>query len=504
MSNPNPPADRRPARIVGAGLGILALLLYGGWLAANFSPFAGGADSSGYLNSARLLAAGRLTAEARVPAELASAPSLPPQLFQPHGFIPAVEPGRLAPTYAVGLPLQLALASLVVGPALAPTVVGVLGALAALALLYAVARELGLDAGFAAAGAATLAAFPVFLFMSIQPLSDTPATAWCLAAVFAALRAARGGGGWAVLCGGAIGMAVLVRATNALVLPAIIALLGFDVRRLSLAVLGGLPAAVWLGCYNHALYGSALQSGYLNLGEAFDARYGAPTIVHVAKWIALMMPAALLALPFVALAGRARPARIGIALALWFGAFAGFYAFYEFTREVWWGLRFLLPGLPALILGALLGLETLAKSPRWRGTLAAGLAVWAVGLGWFWTQHHHLLLTRSYEQAYADAADAARREFPRDALVLAGLHSGSLFHSTDLAILRWEFVRPEEWPRLRALAAQAGRPVGAVIFEMEKAEALEQRCTGPWRQLAQVRNIGLWLLDEPREPAPTR
>ncbi|MBL9189234.1 MAG: glycosyltransferase family 39 protein [Opitutaceae bacterium] len=504
MSNPNPPAARPRARAVWFGLGGFALVLYGAFLAWHFSPFAGGSDSSGYLNSARLLASGRLTAEARVPVEFRDQADLPGALFQPLGFIAAAETGRLAPTYAVGLPLHLALAGQIVGPTLAPTAVGLLAALASLALLYAVARELKLDASLAAAGAAVLAAFPVFIFMSIQPLSDTPATAWCLAAVLAALRAARGGSHWAIACGAAVGVAVLVRATNALVLPTVVVLLGWDARRLALALLGGLPAAAWLGFYNHALYGGVLQSGYVNLGEAFAWRYGAPTLAHIAQWLALMLPAVLLGLPFIAVARRTRPARIGLALALWFGAFAGFYTFYEFTREVWWGLRFLLPGVPALILGGLLGLDAVANSSRARAAFATALALWAAGLGWFWTKENHLLLTRSYEQAYAEAAGAARAQLPKDALVLAHHQSGALFHSTDFAILRWDQIRADQFERCRALARLAGRPICAVLFDVEEKDALQQRCAGPWRQLGRVRNIGLWLLDEPPAAAPAR
>jgi 4-amino-4-deoxy-L-arabinose transferase-like glycosyltransferase len=421
----------------------------------------------------------------------------------PQGFFPFPGNPQLSPTYAVGLPLHLALAGKLLGWERGPVVVGVLGALAAAGLLAAVARELGLAWPLAIAGVVTLAAFPVFLFMSIQPLSDVLATAWCLAAVFAALRSARAPS-WAIACGVAVGLAVLVRATNALVLPTIIVLLGADARRLALAFLGGLPAALWLGYYNHTLYGGALQSGYVNLGEAFAWSYALPTLAHVGKWFALMLPAALLALPFFAIARDARPRRIAIALALWFGGFAAFHVFYEFTREVWWGLRFLLPATPALILGGLIGLEAAGQSPRIRTALAAGLAIWAAGLGWFWTEKKHLLLTRTYEQAYADAAAAARVQFPPGALVLASMQSGALFYYTDFPILRWDFVSPEQWQRFRTLAAQAGRPVCAVLFDAEKPEALEQRCRGTWTQLARLNNLALWRLEAPAAATPAR
>lgn len=495
MSNPNPPAARPLARA--AGFGLAALALYALLLARNFSPYAGGADSSGYLNSARLLASGRLMADLRVPAEFGPPENLLRQQFQPHGFVPFEGNPRLSPTYAVGLPLHLALAGRLFGWAHGPVAVGVAAALAGVVLMYAVARRIGLDPPLAAAGAATLAAYPVFVFMAIQPLSDTLATAWCLAAIAAALRA-EAAPRWAVACGAAVGMAVLVRATNALILPAVVVALGGDFRRLALAALGGLPAALWLGHYNSAVYSSPLQTGYVNIGEAFGWRYGLPTALHFAQWLALMLPAALLALPLVALVRRNRPARLGLVLALWFGAFAGFYAFYEISHEVWWDLRFILPGTPALILGGLLGLEALAPSRLARATLAAGLALWAAGLGWFWIQRHHLLLTQTYERAYADASLAAREKFPRDALVIAGMHSGAIYYYTDFAVLRWEFVQAHEFDRFRDLAQKAGRPICAVLFDVEEKEALRERCRGEWTRLATLNNIALWRLEWPK------
>ena len=98
------------------------------------------------------------------------------------------------------------------------------------------------------------------------------ATTWCLAAMWAALRARRDRR-WAAACGVAFGIAVLIRPTNAVLLPALVVLLGFDWRRLGLAVVGGLPCVAWLAVYNHSLYGGALRSGYFNWSEFFALRY---------------------------------------------------------------------------------------------------------------------------------------------------------------------------------------------------------------------------------------
>ena len=511
MSNPNPPAPfgRAPRLLV--LLGILGLVGYGVFLARNFSGVAAGADSSGYLNSARLLAAGRLKADLRAPPEFGPEMQLQRTQFQPHGFIPFDKIPGLSPTYAVGLPLHLALAGKLFGWMAAPAVVGVMGALAALILCYGVARECGVGTWLAAAGAVMLAAYPVFIFISIQPLSDTLATTWCLAAVYAALRARRHRA-WAVACGAAVAVAVLVRVTNVLLLPALLVLLGWDVRRWLLATLGGLPGALWLGYYNHSIYGNALQTGYVDVSQAFGLVHGWPTILHFALWLALMLPAVLLVLPLAAVARLTGRRQILVALALWFGSITTLYVFYEISHEVWWDLRFILPATPALIVAALLGIEALAErktedsARRLHAIAAVVLVLWGSGLGWHWTRHHHLLLTKTYEQAYRDAVQAARAQFPRDALVVAGLVSGTLYYYTDFPVMRYEFVQPAEFARFREQLASTRRPVCAVLFDVEAKDALQEHCRAEWTRIGGVRNIGLWRLAEqtPAQSAPEK
>jgi hypothetical protein len=505
MSNPNPPAAGPAPRLL-FWIGCIALALYATFLARNSSNVAGGADSSGYLNSARLLAAGQLTTKLRTPPEFGPQENLRRHQFQPHGFAPFPGIRGLSPTYAVGLPLHLALAGKLFGWERAPVFVGVGSAVAAVLLCFALARRLGLDRVLSATSAILLAAYPIFLFTSIQPLSDTLATTWCLAAVFAALRA-REHAAWAVACGAAFAIAVLVRATNALLLPTLIVLLGLNLRHLGLVVLGGLPGALWLGFYNHTLYGGALRSGYVEIAAAFRWDYGAPTLVHFAKWLGLMLPAIVLGLPFAAFARRDPHTRILLALALWFGAFTGLYIFYEVSHEVWWDLRFILPGTPALILGAMLGVDALAQrrpaatARRFRFIVASALSIWSVGLGWFWTTKLHLLLTKTYEQGYADATAAALTHFPTNALVLAAQHSGALYYYTPFFVLRWDLVDTTDFEAFRTRAENAGRPICALLFNMEEREALEQKCPGDWMKLATINNTTLWQLTPSRSNA---
>jgi 4-amino-4-deoxy-L-arabinose transferase-like glycosyltransferase len=468
---------------------------------------AGGSDSSGYFNSARLLANGQLVDTLRLPPELGTSPAtLRPAHFTPSGFMAAADRSHIIPTYPTGLPLHLAVAGKLLGWQWGPLLVVMAAAVGAVGLCYLVARELGLSPWLAAAGAIQLAVFPVFLFTSLQPLSDTLATTWSLAVVWAGLRARRSLP-WAALAGVALAGAVLVRPTNLLLAPALLVLLGLDWRRLALCALGGLPGAVWLLIYNHQLYGNAFSSGYGDIFAAFAVSYGAPTALHFAKWLTLLLPSVALVLPFAALTRPELRGRPLLAFALVFAAITGCYAFYEVSHEVWWCLRFILPAVPALILAGLLGVEALARGPgmRWprafRPVVAGALALWALGSAVFWAPRLVVLMVPYYEQAYAEGALAARERLPKNALVAGLSFSGALYYYTDFAVLRWDQVEPQEFAAYAQRAHEAGRPVCAVLFESEEADAF-RRCPGAWALLAKVRNVGLWQLPAPNRNPP--
>jgi 4-amino-4-deoxy-L-arabinose transferase-like glycosyltransferase len=374
-----------------------------------------------------------------------------------------------------------------------------LAAAAALWLCYLVAREVGLAAPLAVAGAVALAVCPIFLFTSIQALSDTLATTWSLAAFYCGLRS-RQSDRWAVACGAALSVAVLVRMTNVFLTPALVVLLGLNWRRLLRFVVAGLPGAAWLAFYNQHQFGGVLATGYGSVGADFSLSNGMPTLVHFAKWLALLLPGILLVLPVAAVASRATRGRELLACALAFGAIAGFYLFYDISQQVWWCLRYILPVVPFLILAALLGVEALARGPaanwrKFRAVAALVIAGWAVVGSWYWTNALHVLLVQDYEQTYADAARAARERLPSDALVIANNFSGTLYYYTDFPVLRADVVVAEDFARYAAIARKAGRPVCAVLFEFEEQEALRERCPGNWTRLSTFANVGFWRLE---------
>jgi hypothetical protein len=224
--------------------------------------------------------------------------------------------------------------------------------------------------------------------------------------------------------------------------------------------------------------------------------------VHFAYWLAVLLPGAVLLLPWAVLFRRDTRTRAALALAVQFAAITGCYAFYEVSHEVWWCLRFILPAIPALILGALLGVDAIARGPArpwehvFRRAAAAILGLWAVGLSCYWVPNLAVRMMKQYEQVYADAAQEARVRLPRDALVACSAFSGAIYYYTDFAVLRTDQIEAPAFQRYATHAHQAGRPICAVLFASEEAEAF-RRCPGAWTRLAQIRNVGIWQLANP-------
>lgn len=224
---------------------------------------AGGADSSGYLNGARVLASGRASEPIRGFHRLGF-PQRDAPLFTPLGYGPGPRPGTMSPSYPPGLPLHMAAAAFVGGWTRAPFLVSPLAGLTCLLLIFFLGRELGLPRGLAFAGSVLLGFTPVFAFQEVVAMSDVPATAWAIAAVLTAFRARRAPL-WSAFAGAAFAVGVLVRPMNALLLPALLLALPPRPKNWGLFVVGGIPFAALLLLYNDAAFGSALRTGYGSL-----------------------------------------------------------------------------------------------------------------------------------------------------------------------------------------------------------------------------------------------
>jgi len=469
-------------------------IIYALFLIHHVGAQAGGSDSSGYLNNARLLAAGQTATAPRVP------PGIDAALFDSFTFIPLgfrpMPDAMMAPTYPIGLPLMLLSTAKVVGWKLAPPLVMVVSALLAVALMIPLGRAAGLTLGWAAAGALLLATCPLTTFMSVQLMSDIPATTVAVITILGAWRS-RTHPRWALAAGAGFALGVLIRPTNFMLIIPVAVCLGLDGPRWLWLGLGGFPGALGQLIYNSAAYGNPLASGYGDdLGSKFSLGILPLTLAHYVKWLpVLLTPVVLIAL---GLPWFGRRARFTWVLVAWTVPFLAFYAGYWHTHEWWWYLRFLLPAFPAIIIGGLWVLRELwirKLSPRWPRPLIArscGLAAILVILihAAFW--HHRLNAhTIGYgESVYPESSAWAHEHLPADAILLTVQTSGALLYYTDFPLMRWDSLNPEKFSRLTTAAGR--RPIVAVLFPHELPSALAPRLPGRWQEIGAVRHVTFW------------
>lgn len=364
---------------------LLALVTYGILLGLHTGAWAGGSDSSGYLNNARLLRAGQIHESQRALPGLATK-SLPSYTYIPLGFLP-VGGDHMVPTYPIGLSLLMVAVSLFSGWPLAPHVTLWLHAMAGVLLTVALARACGVGRRASAVGALLLAACPLYIFMGTQAMSDVPAVVWCTAAgVFSCWS--RRHAAWALAAGLGVAIAVLVRPSDLLIVIPVALALGLDWRRWLLLGLGGLPGAIFLGLFNRALYGQVFTTGYGAVGGIFQLEYAPPALDNYLRWLPVLLTPALALILGLPWAWRRGWRRTGGMLLAWVVTFLGFYVFYFHTHETWWYLRFILPAFPALIVLMLVVAEKIAaRQPGWSHPLVAtGLALGIVAWSSFWCQ----------------------------------------------------------------------------------------------------------------------
>ncbi len=467
------------------------LVVLGTFFIQSNSYVVGGSDDSGYHNHAKALARGELRVPVRETAEL-GLPETDVAPFVPLGYAPAPVAGRLAPMYPPGLPLLQAAAGAVGGWGLAPFLVVPLISVLCVPAVYLLGREFGLPPWEAWGGGLILALSPVFQFMAVGQMSDCVATFWCTVTVWLALSSRRRAG-WAVLAGAVFGMATLTRPTNALLLPAVALALPLTRRHWAGLLAGGTPAGLFFLWHNHYSFGHPFGSGYGNVsvllkwsnGPARAEHYGWQALtqftpVVIGGWLAAV------ALPVL-------PARRRLFLAAWPAAIAGFYVFYE-CYETWWYFRFLLPGVPPLIVGALVAVRRGAERawparPRLAGVAClAVIAVIMVGQWKYFGKKHFMRFGALHGDQTACWVAAVNDHAGADGYMICMHYSGSVKYYTDLRIVRYNSAQVADVSRR---LVERGKRVFAVLIAYEVPTA-QERMPGEWKKIAEHRDVSVW------------
>jgi hypothetical protein len=236
------------------------------------------------------------------------------------------------------------------------------------------------------------------------------------------------------------------------------------------------------------------------MSRFFGVGNGVPSLRTYVTWLpVLLTPLGMLAFGLPLLARRA--GRLAMVLVGWAAGFLAFYAFYYFTHEAWWSLRFLLPAFPPLIVGALwVGGAVVHRWPaatRHRRAMAlAGvtLALLLMAHNALWVRRLGALEVGYGERVYPETTSWLAAHVPSNSVVLAMQVSGALFYYTEYPVLDWQ-QGPDALRRLESHLLATGRPLYAVFFsyEVEERKALE-RVPGRWELAGKVRDVTVWRL----------
>ncbi len=459
----------------------VSIAIVSGLVAALYSTYAAaGADASGYLSEARLLAEGRLSYRDTLASLVGGWQT---GLTSPLGWRPGAVEGWQSPTYPPGLPLLMTIPHWAGGTVAAASVVAVSAAIA----VWATGMVAGLLSGAAPIVAAvSLATLPVFVYQSVQPMSDVPVTAawmlcwWMLVQpgsglLPASARGDSGGlrrglaeaafsrvGGAGIACA----IAVLIRPNLA---PLAIVPLVFVSTRIRHAVAFATPVALaglgllWAQWH---WYGSPLRSGYGPVSELFATANIRPNVLFYAGVLVSTAPIMLLAPIGATLVRRDR---LAWALATFAALVVAAYLTYGFFDH-WSYFRFLLPALAvgSIFVGAAVArmVSGLPVSARAAVTFAVALAIAAVGianarvLDAFALKDQHRRIVRLGEHLGAS--------IPDNAVIVAGEQSGSMRYYTGRPIVRWEAASADDLTRALLELRAANRPVWFVLDAFEE------------------------------------
>ena len=403
-------------------------------LALRFGIFAaGGADAYGYVSQAAMWAGGHLAA----PDPLKAIAPLVGSAAGPLGYQLSRTPGLIVPTYPAGLPLTMAAATTLGGASAAFLVVPLFGGLVVW-LTYTLALRIG-DTRAAFLAAILVAFSPIFVFQSLEPMSDVPVTAWWLLAWVLALT---GGGAAACGAGIAVSAAVLTRPNLvplALVLAAVAAGQAPRGRRAMLFAAGALPGCVAVAALNTIWYGGPLKSGYGTLEAFYAWDHAIPNLRHYAAWLMEMQSGVILLALAAPLVARAKAT--AAAMLAFFAALLGCYLFY-LVYDTWPFLRFLLPGIPLLlILASTVIVWLFSRLPlASRGALMF-LACALPAIGYLQTADRlHVFDIHRAEHRYVAVGEYIGATLPSNAIVLTVIQSGSVRLYGKRPTLRWDLL----------------------------------------------------------------
>lgn len=460
----------RPERL---GLGAPAVALIAAIALASFGVVrgtwaVGGSDSSCYGLMARAFASGQLQPSTTLAIE-APWPNAA-ITFAPGGFIPSpVAADAAAPICAPGLSLLMAPLAALFG---LDAIFWLTPLAAAVLVLSAFVLANQLAGGMAGAVAALLtASSPIVLYQTVQPMNDIVTAALWLAAAALIRRP--------LFTGVLIGAGILVR-PNLAPLALLFALWPFiakqqPVRAIAMMVTGTLPGIAILLWLNHALYGSALGSGYGDASRLFATAHIQANLTNYSRAIFAtqsVVPALGVVAPLV-FSGEARRHAAWLLAAA--AAVVAIYLLYQPFPE-WWYLRFLIPAIVLLLVLVSAAATQLLSRARMGGLLPIAAVVIAVA-GVRAARTHDVFALQGLEARYRHTAELVRDRLPSNAVMITEWQSGSIRFHAGRDVMLWESLDPAWLDRaITWLRSQGLQPF--VLVERREEQAFRARFRG--------------------------
>lgn len=418
------------------------------WAGVTFGARAtGGADVYGYVSQSELWRKGDL----RIHQDFVASVPWPNAewSFSPLGYRPG-DHYTIVPTYPPGLPLLMALFSVVLGSIGPHAVTWVAGAALVLITQALGSRLSGPVVG--AVAALSVACSPIVLMMTFTTMSDVPVAALWAGSLLLATRGSLAG---AAASAAVAGFAVLVRPNlmPLAVVPCAIAVWGSTApswrvwlgRAVAYSV-GFAPFPIFIGWLFNDLYGSPFTSGYGDNSALFAWSHVPVNLKRYPQWILESQGPVVFLFLLAPLFVFRRDGR-GLLRAALFTFVALVFSCYlvYLPFDAWWWTRFLVPAYPVMFILAAevvwLGAERLGRRTRTAAILLFALAM--VYYGASNAYHRDVYRVGRGEQKYADAGSHVDRTLPKNAVIYSLQHSGTARYYASRLTIRYDFIEAD-------------------------------------------------------------
>jgi hypothetical protein len=273
--------------------------------------------------------------------------------------------------------------------------------------------------------------------------------------------------------------------------PALVAL-GFNWRSWIYFGLGGFPGAVLLGALNYELYGKIFTTGYGDISSILKWEFVPLSLDAYKLYLPLeLTPLVILTIGLLLPSLWRRTPLIFLVTSIWISTFFIFYAFYLFTHETWWHMRFLLPTFPAILVVICITLRDISieLDNKKRSVVLLICAIFV----FFWQVSSSTTLgslnSGKSDIIYLKTMEKAKELLPSDSIILAMQVSGTLTYYTNFPIVRWDTISSNDLQKIELAADKAKRPIYAILFPFE----LEQiQLSKEWIKTEDVDFVTIW------------